>query len=379
MVQNLFNRNILIYIYAGLCGLGLVVRFILELVHINLIKESDNLGSTTNKALKHMKMKFETCYKLKIGVNNVDTFVDKNILRYRFGGALLSTWETLSGQVLLLSFLIVPVSTVFGVIFDCGQEKIINAGAVGILTGSILILVDRILNLPSKKKLIRLNLMDYLENFCKVRLEQEAFHPEVLEQYRKEYFQTDEVNKQISAAATLAKDDSKSELNRRREARHKKEEEKKALATKREEEQKRIEQARKEEEKRKMEERKKIAARRREEELLKLEEEREALERRRAEMKKKAEEKLQSGEKKQHKAEENNKILQSIEEEFAAAKKTENMNHILKEMDEIAAEKEREVKAKAEQETTPETNAKPRGMSLQEEKLIEDILKEFFA
>ena len=31
-----------------------------------------------------MKMKFETCYKLKIGVNNVDIFVDKNILRYRF-------------------------------------------------------------------------------------------------------------------------------------------------------------------------------------------------------------------------------------------------------------------------------------------------------
>jgi hypothetical protein len=326
-----------------------------------------------------MKMKFETCYKLKIGVNNVDTFVDKNILKYRFGGALLSTWETLSGQVLLLSFLIVPVSTVFGVIFDCGQEAIINAGAVGILTGSILILVDRILNLPAKKKMIRLNLLDYLENFCKVRLEQEAFQPEVLEQYRKEYFQTEEVNKQISAAATLTRDDSKSELNRRREARHKKEEEKKALAMKREEEQKRIEQARKDEEKRKMEERKKIAARRREEELLKLEEEREALERRRAEMKKKAEEKLQVGEKKQHKTEENEKILQSIEEEFAAAKKTEDMDHILKEMDEIAAEKERAMKERAEKEVLAEAKAKPRGMSAQEEKLIEDILKEFFA
>jgi hypothetical protein len=222
--------------------------------------------------------------------------------------------------------------------------------------------------------------MDYLENFCKVRLEQENFHPEVLEQYRKEYFQTTETNKQISAAATLTKDDSKSELNRRREARHKKEEDKRAMAMKREEEQKRIEQARKEEEKRKMEERKKIAARRREEELLKLEEEREALERRRTEMKKKAEEKLQTGEKKQHKAEENNKLLQSIEEEFAAAKKPEDMDHILKEMDEIAAEKDITLKAMTEKEAPPEAAAaKPRGMSAQEEKLIEDILKEFFA
>ncbi len=382
MVQNLFNRNILIYIYAGLCGLGLVVRFILELVHINLIKESDNLGETKNKTLKHMKMKFETCYKLKIGVNNVDTFVDKNILRYRFGGVFLSTWENLSGQVLLLSFLIVPISTVFGVIFDCGQDRIINAGAVGILAGSILLLVDKILNLQTKKKLIRLNLLDYLENFCKVRLEQETFHPEAMEQYRKEYFQTAEANKQTSAAATLIKDDTKSELTRRREARHKKEEEKKALAMKRDEEQKRIDQVRKEEEKRKMEERKKIAARRREEELLKLEEEREALERRRAEMKKKAEDKLQVVDKKQHRAEENNKLLKSIEDEFAAAKKPDNMEELEKGMDEIAADLDATMKEKTEKETQPlqETvKAKPRGMNTQEEKLIEDILKEFFA
>ena len=345
MVQNLYNQNILIYIYAGLCGLGLFVRFILELIHIRLVSESDNLGATKNKTLKHMKMKFETCYKLKIGVNNVDTFVDKNILRCRFCGVLISTWENLSGQVLLLNFLIVPVSTVFGVLFDCGQDEIINAGAVGILTGSILILVDRIVNLSAKKRVIRLNLMDYLENFCKVRLEQEAFHPELLEQYRKEYFQTAEVNKQVSAAATLTKDDSKSEINRRREARLRKEEEKRALQLKREEEQKRIEEVRKEEEKRKLEERKRLAAKRREEELLKLEEEREALERRRAEMKKRADDKLQMNGKKQLRAEEITKSIKIVEEEFAAAKKTEDVDikQIETVEEEIAAEKELEV------------------------------------
>ena len=61
-----------------------------------------------------MRMKYETCYKLNIPVNNVDTFVDKNLTKYRFCGLLLSTWENISGQVLLLSFLIVPISAVFG-------------------------------------------------------------------------------------------------------------------------------------------------------------------------------------------------------------------------------------------------------------------------
>ncbi len=380
MVQYLYNQNILIYIYTGLCGLGLLVRFILELIHIRLISESDNLGATKNKTLKHMKMKFETCYKLKIGVNNVDTFVDKNILRYRFCGLLLSTWENISGQVLLLILLIVPVSTVFGVIFDCGQEEIINAGAVGILTGSIIILVDRIVNLSAKKRMIRLNLMDYLENFCKVRLEQEAFHPELLEQYRKEYFQTE--MKQVSTAATLTKDESKSEINRRREARLRKEEEKRAMQLRREEQQKQLEDARKEEENKKQEERKRLAAKRREEELLKLEEEREALERRRAELKKKANDKQQMYGKKPLRTEEITKAIRKAEEEYAAAEKNEGMKQVMATEEEVAAELEVAVKEKSESETKPLTAEKTRPESIispQEEKIIEDILKDFFA
>ncbi len=380
MVQYLYSENILIYTYAGLCGLGLLIHFLLELIHTHLISGSDNLGSTKNKTLKHIKMKFETCYKLKIGVNNVDTFVDKNILRYRFCGILLSTWENVSGQVLLLNFLIVPVSTVFGVLFDCGQDEIIGAGAVGILTGSILILVDRIVNLPAKKKVIRLNLMDYLENFCKVRLEQETFHPELIEKYRKEYFQTAEANKQISAVAPLTKEDSKSEINRRREARLRKEEEKRAQNLKREEEQKRIEEVRREEEKRKQEERKRAAAKRREEELLKLEEEREALERRRAEMKKRAEEKQQINGRKRTETEEVARLEPDMGEESAAVKETEHMGQNINVEEEIAVGKDAapknsppiEAPRAAEQE-------KPRTISPQEEKLIEDILKEFFA
>ncbi len=381
MVQNLFSQNILIYIYAGLCGLGLFVRFILELIHIRLISETDNLSATKNKTLKHMKMKFETCYKLKIGVNNVDTFVDKNILRYRFCGILLSTWENFSGQVLLLSFLIVPVSTVFGVIFDCGQDEIINAGAVGILTGSILILVDRIVNLSTKKRVIRLNLMDYLENFCKVRLEQEAFRPELLEQYRKEYFQAFDAVQQISSAAEVMKDDSKSEINRRREARLRKEEDKRALQRKREAEQKKIEEARKEQERKKLEERKRLAAKRREEELLKLEEEREALERRRAEMKKRAEEKQQMSGKKQKAADSVVNSIQRAEEEFAAANKKEDIKQTLADDDETAAELEAATMGNISEQANPLTaeKSKTRPISPQEEKLIEDILKEFFA
>lgn len=408
MVQFLFDNDIIIYTFAVLCGLGLLVRFIVDLVYKHLVKESDNPGDTKNKTLRHMKMKFETCFKLKIGVNNVDTFVDKNVLRYRFCGILLSTWDNFGGQILFLDLLIVPLCAVFGVAYNCGQADILLTGAVGILSSAILILVDKSINLSEKKKMIRLNLLDYLENFCKVRLEQETYHPELLEQFRLEYFQATEANKQISAAAAVPlKEEPKDELNRRREARHKKEEDKKLQAIKREEEQKKNEEARKEEEKRRLEERRKIAARRREEELLKMEEERVALETRREEVKKKAAEKQESNERKQQQTYQKEKVIHSVEEELKPLEDRADMDMLLKGLDEIAADKERvalltveedkeesislektrleneKVKhERANKERLQKTTAgklKIQGMSPQEEKLIEDVLKEFFA
>jgi hypothetical protein len=383
-----------------------------------LVKESDNLGETKNKMVKHLKLKFETCYKLKIGVNNVDTFVDKNVLRYRFCGVLLSTWENFCGQVLFLTLLLVPICAVFGTFFQCAQDQILLAGSVGILASAILILVDKSINLGAKKRMLRLNLLDYLENFCKVRLEQEAFHPELLEEYRREYAQVIDMSKQISVAAAQVKEDPKDELNRRREARKKKEEERKLQAKQREEEQRKIEEARKEEERRKLEERRQLAARRREEELLKMEEEREALEARRAEAKKKAAEKQKLNERKQQHSEEKEKILHSLEEELKTSEARADMNMLMQGLDEIAAEKEhfqlekehtqvekehiqtekeqvrlekaerdlmdkepllRDRTGKEKQQKVSSSKPKNQNMTPQEEKLIEDVLKEFFA
>ena len=392
MVKFLYEENIIMYVFAGLCGLGLLVRFIVNLVYRHLVKASENPAETKNKLLKLMKKRFEACYKAKIGVNNVDTFVDKSVLKYRFCGVLLSTWDNFSGQVLFLNLLIVPISAVFGVAFDCGQNLVLMTGAVGILSSAILMLVDKSINLPAKKRILRLNLLDYLENFCKVRLEQEAFHPELYEQIRREFEQVAEANKQVVTSKEATKDDTKEELNRRKEARKQKEEEKKREAQRREEEQRKLEEARKEEERRKLEEKRQLAAKRREEELKRIEEERLALEARREELKKQALEKQQSNQKKASMLEKE-MILHSLEEDLKPAQGRTDMNKVMQGLDEIAASNEKVQQERAElvkeeknavaQETIK--NAKPRGKArgsaadIQEEKLIEDVLKEFFA
>ncbi len=404
MVKILFEQNIILYVFAGLCGLGLLVRLIVNLVFKNLVKASENPAETKNKLLKLMKMRFEACYKAKIGVNNVDTFVDKNVLRYRFCGVLLSTWDNFGGQILFLNLLIVPVSAVFGVVFDCGQDLVMMTGAVGILTSAVLIIVDKSINLSAKKRILHLNLLDYLENFCKVRLEQEAFHPELYEQMRREYAQVAEAKKQVVTSKEETKGEAKEELDHRREAKRKKEEEKKLQAQRKEEERRRLEEMRKEEERRRQEERKKLAAKRREEELRKIEEERKALEARQAELKK-----LSSEEKQPIPEAKKEAILDSLEEELKSSQEKTDLNKVLQGLDEIAASKELEQKEKQqnmnrlstdklamdklsteEKKAAAKTSvqnvkaAKGSGKTRntgdsQEDKVIEDVLKEFFA
>ncbi len=390
MVKFLYDENIILYSFAGLFGLGMLIRLLLDMVYKHLIKESDHPGTTKNKLIRHMKLKFEACFKYKIGVNNVDTFVDKNVLQYRFCGILLSTWDNFSGQVLYLDLLLVPLFVLFGVIYDCGQSRILLNGAVGILSCALLIFVDKSINLSMKKRMLRLNIMDYLENFYKTRLEQEALHPEQLEEIRREYMQVSEAKKQAGTAKEAQKEDTKKELNRRKEARRKKEEEKKLLAQKREEEQRKLEEARREEEKRRLEERRLLAAKRREEELMKIEEERLALEARREEMKRKSMEKQMEQKKKEAEKE---KLLHSMEEDLKPQQNKTDLNKVLQSMDEIAAVKEQlqpqsdthtQATAKTDMEdgqrTGKQKTVKAKYSSeLQEDILIEDVLKEFFA
>ena len=193
VVKELYNNNIIIYIMCGLFGIGVLLKFVLSRIYSSLIRASENMGSAKNKLTQVMKLKFETFYKLKIGVNNVDIFVDKYVYHHKFCGILLSTWENICGQALITCLLVGSVGSILGLIYECGKTQILSVFSVGIVSSGLLIIFDGILNLSGKKELIRLNMKDYLENFLKVRLEQQLLSPEMIEQYKKEYLEKEEI------------------------------------------------------------------------------------------------------------------------------------------------------------------------------------------
>lgn len=199
VIKELYERSIFIYTMIGLCTLGIMIKCILHFVYGSLAKASFSMGISKNSLMSNMKKKFETCYKLKIGVNNVDIFVDKYLYRHKFCGILLSTWESICGQLLLSCVLIGSISTILGIVYQCGKDPILFTFTVGILSSGLLIFFEGLVDINGKKDVIRINMKDYLENFLKVRLEQGEIQPELIEQYKKELKSMEESLEQNSS------------------------------------------------------------------------------------------------------------------------------------------------------------------------------------
>ncbi|BCN32918.1 hypothetical protein [Anaeromicropila herbilytica] len=224
MIQDLFDKNVFIYIMGAMCLMGLLIKFIIAIVYQKLIRASENMGTTSNKLMKMLKLKFEACYKLKIGVNNVDVFVDKYVYRYKFSGILLYTWENLGGLILILCMLTGTVSAGLGLYNECGRNDILSTFFTGILSSSLLIMFESLLNLPAKRCVLKANISDYLDNFLKVRLEKEYISSESLEDYKSEY---NEILSMVSSKQQIKKDRKELKRERKEEKEKRKESQKK--------------------------------------------------------------------------------------------------------------------------------------------------------
>lgn len=180
MLQRLFNENVFIYLLLGLGALGILVNFILAIIYFRLIKASYSVATAKNKFMKALKTQFEACYKLNIGVNNVENFVDKYIYKYKFCGIRLNSWTSLNKQLIAISIGTSIITAILGYIYNCNKKDILLTVSVGIISSCILIVLEIHFDLSMKKKLIAINLKEYFENYLKTRLEQEQVSKDII-------------------------------------------------------------------------------------------------------------------------------------------------------------------------------------------------------
>lgn len=182
------SRYGIVYGVLLVCTLEIIVKGMISHTYGRLIRAARDMGRSEHRLMKSLRVKFETCYRLKIGVSNVNVFVEKYLRHYRVLGLHLKTWEALCNQCMLIAMMGSLGGGIWAIIQGLEQEVIFSSLFAGILGNGVILLFDGIYGIHNKRELLRVDMMDFLENIYKPRLENETFHSQMLEEYRQEYF-----------------------------------------------------------------------------------------------------------------------------------------------------------------------------------------------
>lgn len=168
----IFQEEKMISAFMGLfLVLSILARLGLGMLYQRLIKETDNMAATENKMLKQCKLKFANCFQLNHGVANIPVFVDKFLNRLTIGHLSFDGIYHLSGQLMLLSVVCSGVGVSKSIIQGRMLGEILPFYIVSFLGLYVYFSVSTIVDVKGKRRVLKVNLVDYLENHLSARID----------------------------------------------------------------------------------------------------------------------------------------------------------------------------------------------------------------
>lgn len=165
------HKNFMIGILA-LLFCSIICQIVMGVIYHRLIWESEHMSTTTNKSLQQLKLKFSGCSKINEKVANVPVFVDKYISHVKIGAVPLSMLKHLSGQLMLLAVLVAGIGACISIIHNESFFSIAPFYVISFLGLYGYFAVSSLVDIPGRTNILRINLVDYLENHLANRLEQ---------------------------------------------------------------------------------------------------------------------------------------------------------------------------------------------------------------
>lgn len=172
MLAVFMEHKLLSSIFIILLLLSIICQIMIGVIYQKMIKETDNMSSTSNKLLRQCKLKFANCYKLNAGVSNIPVFVDKFIGKVSFMGIALSNIQHLSGQLMLLSVVAAGIGACREIINGETVGRVLPYYIVSFLGLYVYFSISGLVDLQGKKEKLKTNLVDYLENHMVNKLRQ---------------------------------------------------------------------------------------------------------------------------------------------------------------------------------------------------------------
>lgn len=183
------HKNFMIGILV-LLFCSIICQIVMGVIYHRLIWETEHMSTTTNKSLQQLKLKYSGCCKMNEKVSNVSVFVDKYLSRIKFGGVSLSIIRHLSGQFMLLAVFVAGIGACLGIIQDESFFDIAPYYVISFLGLYCYFALTSLIDIPGKINILRINLVDYLENHLPNRIEQTALDMQLIQPTQKETVDT---------------------------------------------------------------------------------------------------------------------------------------------------------------------------------------------
>lgn len=151
-------------------GIGMGMLLLLGLIYDSMIHETENMAVTKNVSLKQCKTKFIKCFQLNGKVNNVEIFVEKFLSRLAVGPFSFDALYHLAGQAQLLSIVAAGTGICRTIARGCGMWEVIPFYLAVFVELYVYFSVSALMNLREKRRVLKVNLVDYLENHLSVRI-----------------------------------------------------------------------------------------------------------------------------------------------------------------------------------------------------------------
>ena len=150
---------------------GTIIQLVLSRFYTALIAETENMTTTEVEILYQCKRKFSNCYRMHNGMLNVPVFVEKYLSKMKMGKLSVTAWKHLSGQMILLSILAAGLGACLGIIQGKTLGEILPFYIISMLDLYFYFAVSGFVDLEEKKRVLKINMVDYLENRMGNKLE----------------------------------------------------------------------------------------------------------------------------------------------------------------------------------------------------------------
>lgn len=178
MLQFIIDRNVLLYVLAAACAVGVVSQMILKQVYDRLIRDTKNTGESSGRFLMQLRQRFQYCAHLNEQVGDVQSLIRRNLMEYRFWGLSLHQWKRMGTGCLAVSLL-----CAFGGTVSLVQNgaNVVNGNTyfwMGVLAAALTAAAYGISDTGYRAEQLMVGLTDYLENSGAVREYRESAEPD---------------------------------------------------------------------------------------------------------------------------------------------------------------------------------------------------------